>query len=403
MTPPFGAGYEAYPAAATPVADRAPRFGLYVHVPFCPYKCPYCDFNVYVGIEETAPAYFDAVLGEAVWWQRAHGRLPRAGSLFAGGGTPSMVEPGLLARTVTRIGEVIPLDDDAEVTVEANPETVDSEGLTVLREAGVNRISIGAQSFRSHVLSSLGRGHSAAETRRAVAAARRAGFGNVSLDLIYGGPGESLDDWRTSLAAALELEPDHLSCYALTIEEGTAFARDVAAGRIPPPHDDEQAAKLDVALDTLGAAGFGHYEISNWARPGFESRHNLIYWTQGEYVGLGAGAHSHLRGVRSWNRRHPRAYAADPGAAREGEERLDEAARAEEWLQLRLRLVEGVPLAEAAGRLGRDLRPAAEALLGAGLVTVEGDLLALTRRGFLLENEVALRLGAPADVRAGGA
>lgn len=375
---------------AARVALLAPAFGIYVHVPFCAARCPYCDFNTYVGIEDLAPAYLDAVVAEAEMWAERHGPLPEAGSIFLGGGTPTFVDPHLLARTLDGIREVLPVAAGAEVTVEANPETVTAERLAVLRAGGVNRISIGAQSFRPGVLAMLGRTHSAGRTRRAVAAARSAGFDNLNLDLIYGTPGESPDEWRRTLDDALALGPDHLSCYALTIEAGTAFGAAVAAGRMPAPDDDDQAGKYELALDVLDVAGYEHYELSNWARPGRAGRHNLIYWTQGEYVGLGAGAHSHLRGVRSWNRKLPRAYVERPRAARAGEERLDPAARAEEWLQLRLRLVEGLDLAEAEARLGRPLDP--RPAVSAGLAGVRSGRVALTRRGLLLESEVVLRL-----------
>ncbi|MBI4729985.1 MAG: radical SAM family heme chaperone HemW [Acidobacteria bacterium] len=393
MSPPFGAGFAAYPATGV-ASDLAPAFGVYVHIPFCPYKCPYCDFNVHVGASAAeVGAYLDALAREAEWWAARHGPFPAAGSLYLGGGTPTMVDPGLLAGAVARIRGVLPLAPGAEVSVEANPETVTAGGLAALRAAGANRLSVGAQSFSRPVLAALGRRHSPEDVRRAVRAAREAGFADVSLDLIYGGPGEDAAAWRESLGEALALAPEHLSCYALTIERPTALGHAVATGRMAAPDDEDQASKLEAALDVLQGAGYRHYEISNWARPGRESRHNLVYWTQGEYLGLGAGAHSHIAGVRFWNRKLPRAYAADPRAARAGEERLDPAARAEEWLQLRLRLIEGVDLAEARARLGRDLRADAEVLREAGLVRVAGGRLTLTRRGLLLENEVALRLG----------
>lgn len=373
------------------VAHLAPAFGVYVHVPFCVSRCPYCDFNTYVGIEDLAPAYVEALLVEAGGWARRAGER-EAGSVFVGGGTPTLLEEALTRRMLEGLRSLFRVAPDAEVTIEANPETVDAARLRALRAAGVNRISFGAQSFRPHVLKALGRAHTADRTREAFRAARAAGFGNVNLDLIYGTAGESLDDWRASLEATLDLGPEHVSAYALTIEPGTAFGAAVAGGRMPAPDEDDQAAKYELALDLLDGAGYEHYEISNWARPGRASRHNLIYWTQGEYAGLGAGAHSHLEGVRSWNEKLPRTYldrAADPRA---GEERLEAAVRAEEWLALRLRLVAGLDLGEASARLGRDLRPAAREIASAGLALLEGDRFTLTRRGLLLESEVAVRL-----------
>jgi oxygen-independent coproporphyrinogen-3 oxidase len=371
-------------------AELAPAFGVYVHVPFCPSKCPYCDFNTYVGLESLAPAYFDALVAEAQVWASRY-TLPPAGSYFIGGGTPTMLDERLVGTTIRRLVATFGATEKCEVTVEANPETCDAARLEVLRDAGVNRLSIGGQSFSNRVLQLLGRRHSNDATRRAVGEARSAGFANVSIDLIFGMPGETDAEWDRSLVEAIALEPDHISCYALTIESGTAFGADVAAGRMPAPDDDVQAARYERALDLLADAGYRHYEISNWGEP---SRHNLVYWTQGEYVGLGAGAHSHVAATRSWNRKNPRAYADRPADAREEEERLDPGERAAEWLLLRLRLIDGVDVAEASRRLGWDVMPVAHELAAAGFVTLRGAALQLTRRGLLVENEIALRLTA---------
>ncbi len=372
----------------THAAQLAPAFGVYVHVPFCPSKCPYCDFNTYVGMDDLAPAYLDALVREAETWASANA-FPPAGSYFVGGGTPTMLDEHMLASTIRRLVAVFGAGDECEITLESNPESCVAPRLAVLRDAGVNRLSIGAQSFQDRVLALLGRWHDAGATARAVSEARRAGFDNVSLDLIFGMPGETDADWDRTLHEAVALEPDHVSCYALTIESGTQFGADVAAGRMPAPDDDVQAARYERALDVLARAGYRHYEVSNWGKP---SRHNLIYWTQGDYAGLGAGAHSHANGTRSWNRKNPRAYAADPTHARDGEERLDAHARRTEWLQLRLRLIDGLDLTEASRRLRWDLTARASELQRAGIVEIDGELLRLTRRGLLLENEVALRL-----------
>ena len=382
------------PAPSEPRADvahLAPAFGIYVHIPYCISRCPYCDFNTYVGIEDTAPEYVEALLWEANdWASRAAGRA--AGSIFLGGGTPSLLEPLLMRTLLDGLRAAFVVDPDAEIAIEANPETVDVERLRAYRTAGVNRISFGAQSFRAGVLAKLGRAHSAERTEAAVREARAAGFDNLNLDLIYGTPGESLDDWRVSLERAIALDPEHLSAYALTIEPGTAFGADVAGGRMPAPDDDDQAAKYELALDLLAEAGYEHYEISNWTRPGRACRHNLVYWTQGEYAGLGAGAHGHLDAVRTWNEKVPRTYIERAPHARAGEERLDPASRRAEWLQLRLRLVAGLDVRDAEARLGRDLGTFVEGLERDGLVTCDGGVIVLTRRGLLLESEVALRL-----------
>ena len=276
--------------------------------------------------------------------------------------------------------------------MEANPETVDAARLSAFRSAGVDRISFGAQSFASHVLTTLGRAHDAGRTHAAVGEAHAAGFRNLNLDLIYGTHGESLDDWRRTLEEAIALGPEHLSAYALTIEAGTAFGADVASGRMPAPDDDDQAEKYEMALDLLADAGYEHYEVSNWAKPGKACRHNLVYWTQGEYAGIGAGAHGHLAGLRSWNEKLPRAYIEGAPDVRTGSERLDGDARAEEWLALRLRLVAGLPLREAEDRLGRDLGPAVQRAVSFGLADLDDDRLVPTRRGMLLGNALFAEL-----------
>lgn len=361
-------------------------FGLYVHLPFCATLCPYCDFAVVVGRTDLHERYCGALVEEA----RAWGWGATATSVFLGGGTPSFVDPALLARTLDRLWDVAPVAPGAEITLEANPESCTYERLGTLRAAGVNRLSIGAQSFDDTVLRALGRTHDASAVRDAVAAARAAGFTNLSLDLIYGGPGETDVSWRATMDAALSIEPDHLSCYALTIEERTAFGRAVARGAMAAPDEDVLARRYETACEAL--RGFNHYEISNWARPGRESAHNTLYWTQGDYLGLGLGAHSHRAGHRWWNARSIRRYVDDPAGTREGEERLDDGQRAEEWVSLRLRLLEGVPLAEASSRLGRPLDEPAAALAAAGLAEVADGRLVLSARGMLLENEVAARL-----------
>ena len=304
-----------------------------------------------------------------------------------GGGTPSLLDPTLARRLLDGIRAAFGVAVGAEITMEANPETVDIRRLSAFRDAGVNRLSFGAQSFAPHVLVTLGRAHGAERTKKAVAQARAAGFDNLNLDLIYGTPGETPDDWRRSLDEAIALEPEHVSAYSLQIEEGTAFGAAVASGAMVSPDEDDQASKYETALDVLADAGYEHYEISNWARPGRASRHNLVYWTQGEYAGLGAGAHGYLDGVRSWNEKLPRT--AHPVA---GSERLDAAASADEWLVLRLRLIAGIDLAEAEAITGRGLHEAAARLESAGLVRLQGSRMESTRRGLLLASDIALAL-----------
>ncbi|HEV2685513.1 MAG TPA: radical SAM family heme chaperone HemW, partial [Actinomycetota bacterium] len=322
--------------------------------------------------------------------------VPVATSLFIGGGTPTVLAPSLMRDLVTAIREVLPLAADGEVTMEANPESVTEETMRAARRAGVNRVSIGAQSFEPHVLRALGRTHSADQISDAARISRAAGIENLSLDLIYGGPGETIDGWAESLRLALDEQPAHISAYALTIEAATPFGKAVARSTMSEPDQDDLASKYEIACTALERAGYRHYEISNWARTGFESRHNLLYWTQGDYAGLGLGAHSHRDGHRWWNTRALTRYLATPTEARDGEESLTDAQRAEEWLSLRMRLIDGVDLAEARARLGRDVHAAAEECRRAGLLAVEGETLRLTTRGMLLENEVTLRLlGSP--------
>lgn len=352
----------------------SPPFGVYVHIPFCARKCDYCAFATWVGRDHQIAAYLRAVRSEI---ERAVAAgLPLVTSVFVGGGTPSLVPPDALMETLTPI----PLAPGAEVTVECNPETVTAEVVTVYRAAGVNRLSFGVQSMQPHVLAALGRAHDPDGVRRAVALTREAGFTTFNLDLIYGGAGETLADWEATLAAALALDPPHVSAYALTVEPGTPLAAD----RSRHPDDDDQADKYLLAERMLTAAGLANYEISNWARPGHECRHNLLYWSMGEYLGFGCAAHSHRDGRRWWNVRTIDRYLAlvEAGQPAEGgSERLDPEERRLEALQLALRLRDGVPAA-ALPVEGLD-----------GLVEVGDDGRArLTVAGRLVANDLALRL-----------
>ena len=364
--------------------------GLYLHVPFCSALCPYCDFAVVVGRADLHARYLDALVAEAEAEAEAAGWSEPIDTVFIGGGTPSLVDADLLARTLEKLRGIFAIDAGAEITIEANPESVDEASLRVLHEAGVNRVSVGAQSFRPGVLRTLGRTHTVTDIARAATAARAAHLANLSLDLIYGAPGETLEDWEGSLRAAIDLGVEHLSCYALTVEERTAFGKAVARGTMLEPDQDALAERYELAIELLGATGFEHYELSNWAKPRRKSRHNLVYWTQGNYLGLGLGAHSHRDGHRWWNTRSINRYL--DGRIRDGDEKLDEQQRAEEWVHLRLRLVDGLDTAEAERRLGRSLADAVEELRVEGLAHTQQERLKLTVRGMLLENEVALRL-----------
>lgn len=362
--------------------------GLYIHLPFCSALCPYCDFAVVVGRAETHERYAAALLEEA----DAAGDWPAFDTLFVGGGTPTFMEAGVVARVLDGLRARFALADEAEVSIEANPESVTAEGMRALAAAGVNRVSIGAQSFREHVLRALGRTHTKEDIPNAAETVRAAGIGNINIDLIFGGPGETDVDWAASLAAAVALEPTHVSCYALTIEERTPFGSAVARGAMAPPDDDALADRYERAGEVLARAGYDQYEISNWALPGYACRHNLATWRQDNYLGLGLGAHSHRDGVRWWNTRSLARYLADPARARDGEEHLGEAARAEEWISLRVRLSEGFDPIEGSARLGRDLTHVLATLVETGLVERHDGRVRLTERGRLLDNEVTRRL-----------
>jgi oxygen-independent coproporphyrinogen-3 oxidase len=342
-------------------------------VPFCSARCDYCAFATWTDRHHLQAAYLDAC-GRDVERHVARG-MPAATSVFVGGGTPSLVEP---ERLMAVLGAV-PRAPHCEVTVECNPDTVTPELVAAYAQGGVTRISLGVQSMVRHVLRSLGRTHDPSNVERAVGAIRRAGISTFNVDLIYGAAGESPDEWRRTLDATLALDPPHVSAYALTVEPGTPLADDPARH----PDDDDQAAKYLAAAEALEAAGLSWYEISNWARPGHECRHNRLYWSMGEYQAFGCAGHSHRDGRRFWNVHTPERYIAAVAEGRSPEaagERLDGDARRLEALQLAVRTRAGVPAASL---------PVDEL---DGLVFLAGDRAVLTVRGRLLANEVALRL-----------
>ncbi len=379
-------------------------FGVYLHVPFCAVRCGYCDFNTYTLSElgdgavpgASTDTFAGAALAELALAARVLGpHAPRVDTVFVGGGTPTMLQTGDLVRMVHGVRDVWGLAKGAEVTTEANPDSVTALGLQQLAAGGFTRVSLGMQSAVPHVLAVLDRTHQPDNVGRAVHAARDAGLA-VSLDLIYGAPGESLDDWRRSLDAALALGPDHVSAYALVVEDGTKLAAQVRRGVVPPPDDDDEAAKYEIADETLTAAGFGWYEVSNWARsPSGRCRHNEGYWSGGSWWGIGPGAHSHVGGVRWWNVKHPTAYAArlaagvSPAAAREV---LTPEQRHDEWVLLGVRRVDGIPISglEPSGRQAVPGLIADELVDGAA--AVRDDRVRLTRRGRLLTDSVVRRL-----------
>ena len=391
--------------------------GLYLHIPFCQTKCPYCDFNTYQGIEEQMGGFTAALAGELALWGAALGRPPAA-TLFFGGGTPSYLPDGAIGRLLEAARRAFAVTADAEITVEANPGDLTAARCESLLRQGVNRLSIGVQSMDNALLQLLGRRHTATQAAAALTEARRAGFGNINLDLMYGLPQQTLAQWRETLAAVGALAPEHLSLYALTLEEGTPMHRWAAEGKIPPPDPDLAADMYQQARETLAAGGYRHYEISNWAQPQRECAHNLVYWRNGPYLGVGPGAHSHLGDYRFWTQRPPRAYAAaveqwrNAAAAAipwaqlgeselrrartvDGWEYIDRPTAAAETMFLGLRLLDGLELGAASAIAGVDLTQtyAAEIaeLRRLGLLERQGTTLRLAEPAYLLANQVFTR------------
>ncbi|MBC7557861.1 MAG: coproporphyrinogen III oxidase [Dermatophilaceae bacterium] len=388
------------PGYAVKALGSAP-FGVYVHVPFCSVRCGYCDFNTYtlteLGVDGASTGtYADVALREIALATRVLGpNAPTVKSVFFGGGTPTLLAASDLVRVLDGIRAAFGLAEDAEVTTEANPDSVTLKFLQTLATGGFTRVSMGMQSAVPHVLDTLERTHDPDNVATSVAAAKAAGL-KVSVDLIYGTPGESLPDWRTSLDAAIALRPDHISAYALVVEEGTKLGAQVRRGQVPAPQDDDEATKYELAEQVLGAAGYSWYEVSNWARTEADRcRHNEGYWSDGDWWGVGPGAHSHVGGVRWWNVKHPNAFAARLNAGvspAAGRELLTADQRYDERVLLAIRLVDGLPI--------DDLRPegvtAVAGLIADGLADGPSAMrprrVVLTLRGRLLADTVVRRL-----------
>jgi putative oxygen-independent coproporphyrinogen III oxidase len=377
--------------------------GVYLHVPFCARRCHYCDFNTYAGLDDQIPRYVAALRQDLAAVAAAGPRAvappdadlaaegwPVFSSVFVGGGTPTYLPAADLAGIVRLVRDTLPLGADAEITVEANPETVDADYFATIRDAGVNRVSMGAQSFSAHVLAELGRWHERDRPLQAVADARAAGIDNVSLDLIYGAPSETEQDWAATLDTVLDAGTDHISAYALTVEPNTEYAARIRTGTALAPDDDVQAARMAATDERLSAAGLDRYELSNWSRPGRECRHNLTYWRNGDWLGVGAGAHGHWQGRRWWSLRAPARYADEALAGRtttSGEELLTPPEQRAERLLLGLRMAEGVAVTEVAPVDAERV----EALVAAGLLHAD-DRLRLTPAGWALANDVTVQL-----------
>lgn len=381
--------------------------GLYLHVPFCRHVCGYCDFNTYAGLEDEIPRYLAALRADVarvaaagpralapVGAEALGGDWPTFTSVFVGGGTPTLLPAPDLGALLRHVTAALPVAPDAEVTTEANPENLTPDYLAELVAAGLTRVSIGAQSFSTRVLDFLDRDHDPELPLRAVAAARAAGVASVNLDLIYGAPAERAQDWVRSLDTAVAAGSDHVSAYALTLEPSTRYAARVRGGEQPAPDDDVAAERMAVAAERLAAAGLRRYELSNWARPGHESRHNRTYWRDGDWLGVGAGAHGHWQGRRWWSWRSPARYAEAALAGRDttsGAEMVDAPGRRAERLLLGLRTVEGV----ARARVEPIDEAQAARLVAAGLLVDAGGTLRLTDAGWPLANDVTVRLLAP--------
>jgi oxygen-independent coproporphyrinogen-3 oxidase len=381
------------PEALVEPALTTTPFAFYVHVPYCATRCGYCDFNTYTATElgggASQASYAETAIGEIRLARKVLGRadLP-VQTVFFGGGTPTMLPAADLVALLTAVKDEFGLAPDAEVTTEANPESVDAAYLAELRAGGFTRLSFGMQSSQQHVLKILDRRHTPGRPEACVKEARAAGFDHVNLDLIYGTPGESDDDWRASLDAAIGAEPDHVSAYSLIVEDGTRLAARIKRGELPMPEDDVHADRYLIAEGLLSGAGYGWYEVSNWSRTREgRSRHNLLYWTGANWWGVGPGAHSHVGGTRWWNVKHPTAYsqrlakAESPAHAREV---LTPEDRRVERILLELRLDDGCELAllKPEGRAAAD-RAAADGLLvpaslaaGRAVLTLRGRLLA---------------------------
>lgn len=383
-------------------------YEIYIHVPFCLRRCGYCDFNTYTATDLGAGAsrghYAQMVIREMALirqWQCDHGiEEPAASTVFFGGGTPTVLAAADLVAMVDAIRGIWGLMPDAEITTEANPDTVDEAYIAELADGGFTRISFGMQSAVPHVLATLDRTHTPSNVAAGVDAATMAGL-RSSVDLIYGAPGESLEDWRTSVEAALDLGVHHISAYALTVEPTTKMGRRIAAGTLPKPDDDDEAAKYELADELFTQAGLDWYEISNWARPGYESRHNLGYWRNVDWAGLGPGAHSHYRchavssdgyGLRSWDIAHPRLWGVAINEHRvpwADSERITAEENLEELIMLGLRMREGLDLERIDRVIAVDrLTP----MIEEGLVTVvDGRRVVPTRRGRLINDTVIER------------
>ncbi|MFQ5850807.1 MAG: radical SAM family heme chaperone HemW [Candidatus Binatia bacterium] len=387
------------------LANHEP-FSLYIHIPYCASKCPYCNFNSHVVPKIPEGEYTAALLQELDFYALSddwHGRNLK--SIFFGGGTPSTFGPVSIGKILGKTASLFPFEQDIEITLEANPSTADSRNFYGYRSYGVNRISIGVQSFCPHLLRFLGRVHTAKESREALRTVRQVGFENFNLDLIYASPGQSLSDLEADLVEALSFHPPHLSTYNLTIEEGTPFHQEHRAGKIRPIPEQKEISMAELIEETLSGEGLEHYEISNYARTGFQSRHNVNYWQGGDYLGIGAGAHSYkqirdngLLGHRWHNEKNPGRYMdkinwEGKGVAGEEVANLQEAAG--EYMFLGLRMIQGISVKAFSRRFGKkpdEFYPQISEWVEEGLMEKNEEQLRLTRRGLLVANSIFVKV-----------
>jgi len=379
--------------------DGPEAIGLYIHIPYCLSRCHYCDFNTYRFDAGEADQYLEGLATEIdLWGAMKDVRDRPVCSIFFGGGTPSILEAPQIVGILDRCRAAFDVDEDVEVSLEANPGTVDLPKLRAIRKGGVDRLSFGVQAVQGRLLTRLGRAHTADEAEQAFRMARSAGFTNVNLDLMFGLPDQRLDDWEESLRWAVRLGPEHLSTYGLILEDGTRFHHEHRAGALELPDEETEAAMYRMAIDLLGAAGYEQYEISNFSRPEFRCRHNLVYWEHREYLGLGAGAHSYFGGRRFYNQRLPAAYQRailEQGTAVAGGEQLSPETLRSERLMLGLRLRAGIDLHTFTETLGiEDLRdsPTVAHLVDDGFLGVTHGRLQITDSGLLVANELIAQL-----------
>jgi len=379
---------------------RNPKpLGLYIHIPYCASRCHYCDFNTYRFDAAQAEQYLQGLAQEIELRaaMEAVRRRPLC-SIFFGGGTPSILEGSQIGSILDRCRAAFAVEDGVEITLEANPGTVDLSKLLAMGEGGINRLSFGAQAAQDRLLQRIGRAHDVYEAEQAFWLARDAGFNNINFDLMFGLPGQNLDDWSESLGWAIRLRPEHISAYGLILEEGTRLHQEHRAGSLELPDEATEAAMYQMTLDRLADAGFDQYEISNFARPGFRCRHNLVYWRHQEYLGLGAGAHSFLGGERFYNELLPASYLRairERGTAVAGGEKLSKELLRSERLMLGLRLREGLDLQTFRDLLDIEDFATSDRVMGlldAGFLGLKEGRLQITERGLLVANELIAQL-----------